>query len=200
MRIVENRPDRLILRDRSVVITGVCLAAAAAITLMAARYGGPPQLVPALMFAGFGLVFFNVSDAAFDRKARTVRLRRISVRGVSHTVLRFDEIDEARVETSTTAGGGHGALARLALIKDGRSYPLTTGYGPGLERHEAMRAAIAGALGGKAAAGVGDCAVETLVRQRRMIDAIRLLRAREGLDLAAAHQRVTAMARHNPQA
>jgi len=199
MRIVEDRPDRLVLRDRSVVITGVCLAAGLATALMAARYGGPAQLVPALMFAGFGAAFFNLSDATFDLAARTVSLRRINALGVRRQVLSFDAIEAARVETTST-DGGRTTMARLALTAGGRAIPLTTAYSPGLERHEAMREAIAAALGGHAAAAVGADPVESLVRQHRMIDAIRLLRAREGLDLATAHQRVAAMARNLPGA
>jgi hypothetical protein len=84
MRISENTPSRLRLRDRTLWISGICFAAAA---ILIARFAFDPdqseQLIPAALSLIFGLAFLHATDVTFDKVERICAIRRLSAPSVA---------------------------------------------------------------------------------------------------------------------
>jgi hypothetical protein len=68
MRISENTPSHLKLRDRTLWISAVCFAAAAILLLrFAFDRDQSEQLIPAGLSLMFGLAFLHATDVTFDK-------------------------------------------------------------------------------------------------------------------------------------
>jgi hypothetical protein len=191
MRIVENTDTVLRLKDRTLWVSIVCIGAAA--FMMAAIFFGQGDhriAYPASFFALFGLMFLRSTDAVFDKKARLLRLEQLNVFRVRRRQLGFDDISDVRVDYGPTSASTEAGTYRLDLIVGSETVPLTAAYEGGLDRHEAMREAIMETLfADKLQPGEAD-PVRALVQEGRLVDAVRILRLREGLDLAQATARV----------
>jgi len=71
MRISENTPSHLKLRDRTLWISAVCFAAAAILLVrFAFDRDQSEQLIPAGLSLMFGLAFLHATDVTFDKSAR----------------------------------------------------------------------------------------------------------------------------------
>jgi hypothetical protein len=194
MRIVENTPARLVLRDRTLWISIVCFAAGA--VPMAFFSGGvaPWRLLGGSAFFFIsGLLTLRTSDVIFDKVARTCDINRFDVLRRKRTRLAFADIVDVRVEREPTEMNRRAALCRLSLVTDASVLPLTAGYSGGPERFDAIRKTILSALSRDAASPTDVDAVDALVQQGRTIDAVAVLREREGLDMSAAVARVKQM-------
>ena len=192
MRIVKTpTPSELVLRDRTLWISGVCFAAALFILYRVVAEHDPAALaISALFLVAFGLVFFGATDIVFDRTAQVCRLRRISALGVLRASYRFPDIRDVRVEIEPSLGHSATAMCRLALVTADGTTPLTRSYEPSLPRYNAMRDAIVLALAADLPLSAEIDPVRDLVKQGRKIDAIALLRRRDKLGLTEAHERV----------
>jgi hypothetical protein len=195
MRIVENTPARLVLRDRTLRLSWIFFAIAAASAVWFAIRGGDPwQLIVCALWIGFGLVFLRATDVTLDKPRRVCTVRRRDIWRVTARDLAFAEITDVRVEPMPGDDDDAGGVAcRLSLVIGPETAPLTATYQPSLERFEAMREVVLDALFGERARPAGEDPVEVLVKAGRGIDAIALLRRRDGLGLAEAHSRVAAM-------
>jgi len=93
VRIAENSPDRLVLRDRSAWMAILLLGAA---VLIAGSFvlvpGQPGQLVVAAFFAVGGLVFLRTSNVIFDKGSRTCFVRRRDIFKVTQRAIPFADI------------------------------------------------------------------------------------------------------------
>ncbi len=108
MRIVEDSPRRLRLRNRSWLVPGICFAVALFVAGMVAGGRAPrSMLTPGGVFAAIGLLFVRGADVPFDRSARTVTLRRFSVFGMRTVRLAFSDIRDVRVDTDALATPQH---------------------------------------------------------------------------------------------
>ena len=71
MRITENTPSRLKLRDRTLWISAVCFGAAVVLVARAAFDGDQiEELIPAALSVFFGLAFLRATDVTFDKSER----------------------------------------------------------------------------------------------------------------------------------
>lgn len=197
MRIVENSPTQLRLRDRTLWISVVCVGMAAALAGRFLVAGEPPGQdlstgAVVLLALGFAFGFLHATDVSFDKAARTCAVRRLDGFRVRRTALSFDEIADVRVEIEPMPDGAV-VSCRLALVTADGATPLTSAYEPGLERFNQMRAAILEVVApGKAPTPAPD-PVRELAKAGRLIDAVALLRQRERLSLAEAKDRVEAL-------
>ena len=193
MRIVENTPSRLVLRDRTLWISAVLLGAA--VVLLAHYVRAHDQtLIPALVSVAFALPFLRSTDVIFDKSERICALRRFDMLQMTSTRLEFRDLKDIRVETCPM-DDSQAVSCRLSLVTASATLPLTVSYEPSLERYNQMRETIVDAV---FAAGHKPQAVDPvldLVQQGRTIDAVALLRKREGLDLTTAVARVDEMQR-----
>jgi hypothetical protein len=197
MRIIKaTTPSRLVLRDRTLWISGVCFAAALVIVYRILADHDPAALaISALLLVGFGLVFFGATDVVFDKTEQVCRLRRIGALGVVRAAYRFPEIRDVRVEIEPSLGHSNTTMCRLALVTAAGTTPLTRSYEPSLERYNAMRDAIVLALAADLPLSAEIDPVRDLVTQGRRIDAVALLRQRDKLGLTEAHERVARLER-----
>lgn len=194
MRIVENSDAVLRLRDRTLWLSFVFFGAALFVMVeFFFGHGDHRAAFPAGFFTLFGVVFLRSTDAVFDKKARVCRLQKLSIWRVKRRQFGFDDIADVRLDVGPTSGTSQVPTCRLELIVGSEVVPLTDAYEGGQKRQEAMRSEILDMLfKPRARPGEAD-PVRTLVEQGRLVDAVRILRMRDGLDLAEATARVAEM-------
>jgi hypothetical protein len=191
MRIVENTPARLVLRDRTVWLSIICFAAAFLPLPFLSDVVAPWRLLGGFApFFIFGLLTLRTSEVVFDKAARTCDINRFDMLRRKRTHLVFADIVDVRVEREPTEMDRRAALCRLSLVTDASALPLTAGYSGGPERFDAMRKAILGALSRDVASPADVDPIDALVQQGRTIDAVAAPRARDGPDMTAAVARV----------
>lgn len=196
MRIVENRPERLVLRDRTLWVSAVVILGAAMAVLNFAQHPHALPLLPVALAGAFAcavaLFALRSSDVVFDKRARTCRVRRLDMLKLTRRSLAFDDIQDVRVDVSL--GSGVSAIScRLALVTSAGELPLTAAFEPGELRYDVMREALAEVVFDRKPRPPPPDPLEGLMRAGRYIDAIALLRRRDGLDLTEAKARVDAL-------
>ena len=97
MRIVENTPERLVLRDRTWWISVICFGAAAVLLIRFAP-ADRGALVGAVLFVVFGLAFLRGTDLVFDKVQTLCTLRRLDVLRIKRLRFAFEDIRDFRVE------------------------------------------------------------------------------------------------------
>jgi hypothetical protein len=191
MRISENSPSRLTLRNRTLWISVVCFGAAA---ILAARSAFDPdqseQLIPAALSLMFGLAFLHATDVTFDRIGRSCAIRRFDVLRLTRMRLAFEDIMDIRVEIAPSPDSPAAISCRLSLVTASAIVPLTASYEPDQARYNAMRDTVLEVVFGDRPRPPALDPVRMLVQQGRIIDAVAILRMRDGLDLTTASARV----------
>ncbi len=191
MRISEDTPSRLRLRDRTLWISLVCFAGAAAIIVRVAVDRDPSeQLIPAALFVVFGLAFLRATDVTFDRVERLCAIRRFDVLRVKRTQIAFADIVDVRVEIEPMPDNPASISCRLSLVTTSAVIPLTASYEPDQDRYNAMRDAVLEAVFRDRQKPAAVDPVRMLVKEGRIVDAVAILRMRDGLDLTTASARV----------
>jgi hypothetical protein len=194
MRISENTASHLRLRDRTLWISAVCFAAAMIFVVRPAVVRDQPSvLIPAALFVMFGLAFLRATDVTFDKNGRVCDIRRLDVLRLTRRQLAFAEILDARVEIAPLPESLSALSCRLSLVTASAVVPLTRGYEPSYERHNAMRDAVLDAVFEDASRPAAIDPVHMLAKDGRINDAVAVLRMREGLDLTTASARVNAL-------
>jgi hypothetical protein len=197
MRIIENSPSQLRLRDHTFWVSILCVGMAAALAARFLVAGEPagqdlPTGAVVLLALGFAFGFLHATDVTIDKPGRTCAVRRLDGFRLTRVSLRFDEIADIRVEIEPMPDS-HVVGCRLALVTASGVTSLTAAYQPSLERFNQMRETILEVVKpGRARAPAPD-PVRELARAGRTIDAVALLRQRERLSLADAKARVEAL-------
>lgn len=191
MRISENTPSHLKLRDRTLWISAVCFATAVILLVcFAFDRDQSEQLIPAALSLMFGLAFLRATDVTFDKIARICFVRRFDVLRVMRMRLAFEEITDARVEIAPMPDDAAVLSCRLSLVTASAIVPLTVSYEPDQARYNAMRDTVLEAVFGNSPRPAALDPVRMLVKEGRIIDAVAILRMRDGLDLTTASARV----------
>jgi hypothetical protein len=194
VRIIEDSPATLRLRDRTLWISVLSSAAAAFLVYrVVAHRAHPNNYYSAAFLAVFGFAFLGMADVEFDKVRRVCTLRILKLVRLTRASLPFDSISDVRVEIAPSVGTSNATTCRLSLVTTSGVMPLTTSYEPTFERYERMRETILGALGRTEMQGLPTDPVEALVHAGRIVDAVSLLRKRENLDLVTARDRVAAL-------
>lgn len=193
MRIVENSSSRLVLKDQTYWITIVCFAAA----LFGAGYfalhrDDLRELIPAVLFAAFGLAFLHSTDVVFDKIDRRCLVRRRDVTRLTRTELLFHDISDIKVDVSALGSKGD-VSCRLALQTASGAMPLTASFEPGLQRFTAMRDVIVGVVFASGRQPPPSDPARDLARAGRLVESVAVLRQRDGLNLTDAMDRARAM-------
>ena len=191
MRIAENTPSRLVLRDRTLWISTLLLGVAAVLLVHYAK-AHDQTLISALVWVAFALPFLRSTDVIFDKSEGICTLRRLDMLRLTSTRLEFRDLKDIRVETCPM-DDTQSVSCRLSLVTASATLPLTASYEPSLERYNQMRETIVDAVFPASRRPVAVDPIQDLVRQGRTIDAVALLRKREGVDLTAAMARVAEM-------
>ena len=137
MRISENTPSRLTLRDRTLWISVPCFGLAGIFIVRLADQ--PSLLVPAALFLMFGLAFLHATDVTFNKIDRTCAIRRLDVLRLTHIRLAFEDIIDVRVEIAPFPDDERVPSCRLSLVTASAIVPLTASYQPNHESFDVMR-------------------------------------------------------------
>jgi hypothetical protein len=197
VRIVENTRSRLVLRDRTWWVSAVCFAASVILAGRSALSDATADLlVPAAISALFGFAFLHATEVSFDRIGRTCIVRRFDVVRLTRRRLRFEDISDIRIETSRFWDSDD-IGCRLSIVTAATTIPLTAAYEPGLERYSAMRETLLDVLFADSPHPPAEDPVLALVTEGRIVDAVALLRMRDGSSLTDARARVAALQKPN---
>jgi hypothetical protein len=194
MRIVEDTPSCLVLRARSLWVSYVCFGGTlvlAAASIFTDRGLGP--LFPAALLALFGFAFLRATDVVLDKERRRCTIRRRDMLRVTRREVGFDEITDVLVDTMMDTDVPGQFTCRLSLSTKGGPIPFSAVYQPDLNRYEGMRDTLVKAIFAGGAAPPAADPVRSLLSAGRMIDAIGLLRTRDGLGLTEARAKAEAM-------
>ncbi|HLI66254.1 MAG TPA: hypothetical protein VKU90_07795 [Caulobacteraceae bacterium] len=194
MRIVEDTPQRVVLRDRTLWITWVCFGAAAFIAVQgAAHQMGTRAIFPAVIFFLFGAFFLRSTDALFDKAAHVLTLRRRNILAVTRNEIPFDQIQDIKVEPFV---GSHGRPScRLVLSLADGPLPLTASFEGDEERYAAVRETLADIVFAGRARPAATPLAEVAAQSGRPVDAAFLMSRRDGVDFGVALDRAEAIAR-----
>ena len=193
MRIVEDGPTRLVLRDRTSWVTYVCCAAALVLLLVAVSQRSWQPAACGTLFALFALMFLRSSDVLFDKATRICTLRRRDVlRKTEHSV-RFSDISDVLIDVISSDASSSLVSCRLSISTRDGKMPFSASYESGLERFEAMRKAIVDLVFAGRPGPPDFDPVRALAMAGRLIDAISILRLRSNLSLAEARDEVMKM-------
>ena len=191
MRIVEDSPQRLVLRDQSIWITAACAASSAFLLYelyINQRLGTQAAIV--LLFAFFGFAFLRVSNIEFDKVSQVCILSKLSVFKRTRLTIRFADIADVKIDIEPLNTDSQRENCRFSLATASSVIPLSDIYQPDIKRYNEIRNTILEALGKQEALASQPDPVQSLIQQGRIIDAVALLRQRENLDLEAARKRV----------
>ena len=195
MRIVEDTPSRLVLRDRTLWISSICLVAAMVMVVRGAVVGDDQLLIGAAVMLAFAIPFLRATDLIFDKGQRICSLRRLDMWRIKRLSLPFSDIRDIKVEVEPMAGDSQTISCRFSLVTQADVIPLTAAYEPNLERYNKMREVILGMLFSPSRRPAAADPVLDLVTRGQIVAAVALLRKRDGLDLTAAKMRVDEMRR-----
>ena len=193
MRISEDTPERLVLRDRTAWVSLVCLAGAAALLVRFAMVGEKGLLIGATVSALFSLPFLRATDLVFDKVQHICTMRRLDLWRMTRLNLAFRDIHDLRVEVEPMGGDSHVISCRFSLVTASAAVPLTISYEPDLERYDRMRDQILEVLFSPSRRPAATDPVEDLVKHGQVVSAVALLRKRDGMDLVSAKARVDEM-------
>ena len=192
MRIAEDTPSRLVLRDRTFWISLVLIAAAAALLAQYFLVWDWHLLLSAWVSLAFGIPFLRTTDLVFDKMERVCNLRRLDMLKVTRLTVPFREIRDIQVEVEPQPDS-HTTLCRFSLVTARAAIPLTIAYEPDLERYNRMRETILDTVFGGAHRPAAVDPVQDLVKRGQIVSAVALLRQRDGLDLVTARTRIDDM-------
>ena len=190
MRIVENGPTRLVLRDRTLWVTYVCGAAAVVLLLAALNQQSWKPAASGALFALFALMFLRSSDVLFDKATRICTVRRRDVLRTTRHSVRFSDISDVLIEVIPGDTSSALVSCRLSMSTRDGEIPFSASYEPSLERFEVMRKSIVNLVFAGRAAPPDFDPVKSLAVAGRLIDAVTLLRQRSNLSLAEARDEV----------
>jgi hypothetical protein len=148
------------------------------------------QLIPAALIVVFGLAFLRATDVTFDKVGRICAIRRFDVLRVKRTQIAFADIVDVRVEIEPMPDNPASISCRLSLVTASAVIPLTASYEPDQDRYSAMRDAVLEVVFKDRQKPAALDPVRMLVKEGRIIDAVAILRMRDGLDLTTASARV----------
>jgi hypothetical protein len=121
-------------------------------------------------------------------------VRRLDVLRLTHRRLAFDDIVDVRLEIDRSHDPD-GLAYRLSLSTTSAVIPLSIIYEPGFERYSGMREAVLDAVFKVAQRPTTEDPISALVKAGRVIDAVAIIRMREGLSLTEARARVAELQR-----
>ncbi len=194
MRISEDSPQRLVVRDQSTWITALCFIAAVFLLIVPVIAGeGFGNIWLALLFIGFGLPFLRSSTAEFDKATQVCTFSKLTVVKRSRIRIPFADVRDVKLEVEPLNSSAQRPKYLLSLVTASGMIPLSDAYEPNLDRQDRIRKVILEAVGKQEMLGHQADPVRALVEQGRIVDAVALLRQRDHLDLTTARQRVAQM-------
>ena len=199
MRITRQTPTELVVADSSMWLSAIFAAAACmpiGITISVHKLNGFYAAAFLLLFA---VVWLRKTMVTFDAQQRVVRWTARKMFKVESGTIPFDDIRDISIDTMTSDKGT--IIYRLAILTSQGAVPMESAYNSGRDYQVKIREAVLAflhpgtpaATHSTASAVADDSMIGSLLAQGRKIDAIRLLRSAENVNLTEATQRVEAM-------
>lgn len=200
MRIASQSPTELVVRDSTVWVSVLCASATLALILFGAVKAQPNAFLGAALFLLFGTIAARSTIFTFDNMRRVVRWSGYKPFKSASGEIPFDDISDIIMEASS---GGDSTTYRLSLITLQGAVPMAYVYTSSRDGYAALRSQIfsfikpglAAAASSTAISSDGipadlDSSIRALLNQRRKMDAIALLRTRQGIGLTEAVKRI----------
>lgn len=205
MKIARQTETEFVVEESSIWISVLFLLASLPIFYAATLPGRRINLLGGVFFLLFALLALRKATFAFDATQCVVRWRNFRLLGARSGAIPFNEITGIGIET--TPGQAGSTLYRLTIQTATGSRPLSISYGGPAERYTSarqrillfLRSAPTQAPACLESTMDADASVRALLQQGRRIDAIRLLRSEENLDLPEAMKRIDRIASRMPR-
>ncbi len=203
MKITRHTQQELVAQDSTMWLSMFFALASVPMIYVSIMAGRPKQLLAAGLVVLFSLLSRIKTTFVFDATQRTVRWSGLKFVKTKSGTIPFDAITGVGTELINIDSG---PSYRLTILTRTGSIPMTYGYRGDSERLESIRetilafvkpdqhnTAILDTVASGSAAAENDPSLRSLLAQRRKIDAITLVRTREGLGLTQAVRRVEAV-------
>lgn len=202
MRVVHHSPTELVVKNSSLWMSIVCGGGAFALILFGITKAQPNLFLVAAFFLLFATITARGTTFTFDGIERVARWSGYKPFKSESGSIRFDQISDITVEAMSMDKSG--MTYRLTLQTANGPVPMANAYTgsedgyaslrrqilafvkPGL-RPEPLESHVDGVPADLASS------IRSLLQQRRTIDAVALLRAREKISLTEARKRVEAL-------
>ena len=199
MRITRQTESELVVVDSCLWLAGFLIAVALILFYAAFVSATHKLLVAGGCILLFAVPWLRKNTFTFDAAQRMVRYRVLRYLKTSSGSIPFAEITGIETETSSAPRGG--TIYRLAILTHDGSVPMADAYGGGRRHYEDMRQAIEKFVNGDVPSAASqeaairspehlEASIRLLLAQGRKIDAIRMLRNDQDLDLSEATLRV----------
>lgn len=190
----ETTHNSVVTFEESAIVLPLIFGAAAlflAYQVIMAYVAVPPELgdiagasVTGLVFFGAAVFFAERSIFAFDPRVGTLFWRRANIFTRRSGKISFGDI--TGVELQSMSGGKAVPSYRIMLRARSGDVPMTRGYSGGPKKWQPIAERIQAIMGESTDGTPLDSGIEGLVRDGRIIDAVRQLRDAEGLSLEDA--------------
>jgi hypothetical protein len=196
MKIVRQTEHELVVQDSGLALSAIFLAAALPLLYEGLQPGKHWDLAGAAFFLLAAGICLRKTTFVFDSVRRMANWTRLRFFAVTTGEIPFRDITDIGIQAISGEQGNQSY--RLTVITAAGPMPMAGMYGNGQKKYDSIRDAILRfiQIDGQpvttvAAAGQADeASIRSLLLQGRKIDAIKLLRSQEQIDLARATQRV----------
>jgi hypothetical protein len=204
MHIVRQSPTELVVKDSSLWMSAICGAGALFVVLFGIAKHEPKSFLAAAFFVLFAAITARGTTFIFEGFDRVARWQSYWLFKNRSGTVRFDDIRDVTVEAMST--DRNAMTFRLVLQTTNGPVPMANAYGASRDSYASLRQQILAFLkpglepepqpGESQVDGIPPdlvSSIQSLLAQRRRIDAVALLRSRERISLAEAKRRIDAM-------
>lgn len=191
MHVTRRTNQELVVVDSSIWISVFLLCAAVAVAYASNLHGKPQQgLGIGGVCALFAFLFWRKEVVVFDAGRQQARWWRRRAFKTANGVVSFNDIKGIGMEAS--AAGEHGTLTyRLTILTADKPVPMSDAYSSNREHYVALKAEISKFLhveNGQESTSenVDENSIQSLLRQGRKVDAIKLVRVSQHIGLTEA--------------
>ena len=205
MKIVRQSPHELVVRDSSLWLSAIFIAAAVFLLYFVVVQGDRRALVAMAVTLALALVWARRSTFTFNAATQRIDYTRLRWLRTASGTIPFSDVQAIDVQTMSGENGT--MIYRLALATREGAVPMSDEYSGGQKHVESLRDTIQQFVQPGASANFGvfarpaanpdaartaalDDSVRNLLQQGRKVDAILLVRQTEHLDLTEATFRV----------
>ena len=202
MRIVRQSPTELVVKNSTLWMSIVCGAGALTLIFFGIAKAKPGMFLVAVFFLLFATITARGSTFTLDGLERVARWRDYKLLKTSSGTVRFDDVSDITVEA--TSMDKSGTMYRLVLQTTNGPVPMANSLTGSSDGYASLRrqvlAFIKPGLQPEPLESHTDgipaelaSSLQSLLIQRRKIDAIALLRSHERIGLTEAKKRIDAM-------
>lgn len=207
MKMITDQPDKLVLRENTVVLSLLCFIFCLTIApeLYAAYTKGIPDSVQFVLLIVLliallmgGVVFARLKTITILPEAKQVNIKDYTLRGYQAQTIDFKDITGVVIETMLNEGG-RTQSGRVVLQTNTKDIPLSRSFSGTQATANTLALRLRDMLGLEnddkqnndgASSGLIEDSVLALVKSNRIVEATRMLVTAEGISLTEARAKV----------